>query len=410
MTKSKLRRSRNESLAKANAKNSKKNKSMDKTNTDINLNTAMIESQLETSDNSDITPDLWEEPFENEFDSDVTEAESESSSDHEFLPSTDKSMMISYKFLVNLMKLVSCPSCQKQGGLVPNVTYLCGFLVEINFLCRCKYSFCLANFSDSNINAVLIRNLVSNGIPKQAFQRWLQIGNFGADIDGEAQSTNLFTRSIAKTYKEQNDVIIEGAEAIHRTEMDHLVRANLPVVMSTDMCYAKRGYHSPAGHAALICDGKVIDARTVKRSQKPSENAFGEIVDLPANKIEQHAVEIMVKDAIQVIGPLIKQIDVDQDATIQKVLKDMKWEAEDVGRVNKFTGQQHITEDMVGQSVWPGEIPDINFDKVKTQKIGMPVWVPIVYFDWWNPNGHLRNWFLVKKIMPVWVPIVYFDW
>ena len=374
---SKLKQSRRKSLATAYKSNSNHSKSMNSTDPDMSLNTAMIETQLAAD--LDTTPDnLPQQKTPNETDTDETDdnlpsAESDSWSDQDFLPSTDNSMVIPYKFLLNLMKLVSCPGCQKQGGLVPSVTYLCGFFLEISFVCRCKYSFCWANFPDTDINAVLIRNLVANGISKQSFQRWLQIGNFGANVDGESRSINLFTVASSKTYKEQNNVIIQGAEAMQKAEIDYLYRANQKFVVSTDMCYAKRGYHSPAGHAALISNGKVIDARTIKRKSKPSDNAFGEIVDLPANKIEQHAVEIMIKDIIPVLGPLIKQIDVDQDATIQKVLKEMKWEAEDVQRVNKWTGRHEVTQDMVGKSVWDGEIPDIHFDKVKTLKFLMSV-------------------------------------
>ena len=36
----------------------------------------------------------------------------------------------------------------------------------------------------------------------------------------------------------------------------------------------------------------------------------------------------------------------------------------DVGKWNKFTGRQEITKDMVGQSVWGGQIPKIHPDKV----------------------------------------------
>ena len=379
MTKSKKRQSSSINCMKARAKSSKCNKSLNSTDGDFSLNTAMIESQFETSETEscDITPeDLLQETVSNQTDSDHTpdleqSAESECGSDQDYFPSTDKSMLITFNFLLNLLKLVSCPSCQKQGGIVPSVTYLCGFFVDINFLCRCKYSFCLANFANTEINAVLVRNLVANGIPKQAFQRWLQVGNFGANVHGEERSINLFTVASTKTYKEQNDAIIEGAERMHKIEVNRLVQANKSVIISTDMCYAKRGYHSPAGHAAILCrdsengDAKVIDARTIKRSSKPSTNAYGEIVDLPANKMEQHAVKLMIKDLIPVIGPMIKQIDVDQDAAIQTVIKELKWEAEDVHRVNKFTGLPVCSSEMVGKSVWDGQIPKIHFDKVK---------------------------------------------
>ena len=377
---SKLKQARQKSLAIAHARNPNNNKSVNSTDTNISLDTAMIESDLEVSETneSDVTPDsLPEQPNCNETDFDETpenlssSAESESWSDQDYIPSTDKTMIIGYKFLLNLMQLVCCPGCHKLGGLVPSVTYLCGFFLEINFLCRCKYSFGLANFPDTDINAVFIRNLISNGIPKQAFQRWLQVGNFGAEVHGESRSINLFTAASTRTYKEQNDVIIEGAEKIHKAEVERLVQANKPIIISTDMCYAKRGYHSPAGHAAIICkdsetgEAKVIDARTVKRSSKPSKNAYGEIVDLPANKMEQHAVKRMIKDLIPEIGPMIKQIDVDQDAAIQTVLTDMKWEAEDVQRINKFNGLPVCSPEQVGKSVWDGQIPEIHFDKVR---------------------------------------------
>lgn len=378
MTKSKHNQARQKNLAKARAQKSNNSTFASDSDTDIDLNTARIESQLETSEITDFdaTPDeLLSQATSNapEFDDTPenlsTSAESENLSDEDYLPSTDKSMIITYQFLVNLMRLVSCPDCQKQGGLVPSVTHLRGFYLEINFVCRCKYSFCLANFPDTDINAVLIRNLISNGISKQGFQRWLQVANFGADIDGKAQIVNLFTVASAKTYKQQNSVIIEEAETLQKMEVERLHQANEPIIISTDMCYAKRGYHSPAGHAALICNKKVIDARTVKRSSNPSENAFGTIVDLPANKIEQYAVEIMIKDIIPVLGPMIKQIDVDQDASIQKVLKEMKWEPKDVQRINKWNGQPACTDDMVGKSVWSGETPEIHFDKVKNMGI-----------------------------------------
>ena len=375
MTKSKKKQSLERNAAKARLNNSKNNKSPSTSETSTIFNTAMMNSQLERSDVSmlDDTPeDLIPGNNSNDCDSDVTpedlasSSESEHHTDPDFSdPKADKLMIIPFSFIQKLLNLVSCPECQNQGRINATVTNICGFSNDINFLCRCKNSFSLSNFDDTNINDVLVRNLISNGIPKQPFQRWLQVLNFGAIVDGEEYGINLFSKSSMNTYKQQNNEIIKGAEDMHKQEIDQLYRACKDVIISTDMCYAKRGYHSPAGHAALISGGKVIDARTIKRASQTSENAYGDITDKQANKIEAYAVVKMFKDVIPVIGPLITQIHVDQDASIQNVIVNMKWEAEDVSKINKFTGKQEINEDMVGQSVWGGKIPEIHPDKVK---------------------------------------------
>ena len=380
---SKSKRARLRNLAKGNRKNPNHSKSMESIDTNISFNTAAFESQLEISENSvsDVTSD--HSNSEKATDSDeiiASPSESEGCSDPDFQPNHEKLMVIPSSFIQKLMKMVCCPICMKQGGIVPSVTNLCGFFNDINFLCRCKHSFSVANFPDESINDALIRNLIVNGIPKQPFQRWLQAANFGAFVDGEEYNINLFTRNSANTFKKQNDQIIKGAEDIHKDEVSKIHQANERIIISLDGTYPKRGHHSPAGHAAMICKGKVIDARTVKRSSQPSEKAFGDIVDKPANKLEAYAIVKMLKDVIPVVGPLIEQIDVDQDATIQDVIVNMKWEQEDVGKWNKFTGRQEITQDMVGQSVWGGQIPIIHPDKVRSPK-----------------NFHVRLSFMIMK-------------
>ena len=336
---------------------------------DHSFNDALIGTQLEisSSSQSDHTPDdLREDYVSSEIESDVTPDNLDSStdsSDADFVPPADKLLIIPFSFISELLKLVSCPECLLQGGFNASVTDMTGFLNDINFLCRCKHSFCLKNFPSSDINAVLIRSLIVNGISKQQFQRVLQIGNFGANVYGEERVVNLSTVAMTKVYKQQNEEIILGAERIQRMEMNHLMRANRNVILSTDMTYAKRGYHSPVGHAALICEGKVIDARTVKRGVK-TENSFGDIVDMPANKMECYAITNMIKDAIRFLGPLITEIHIDQDAKLQTVIVNMKWEVADTQRVNKWTGRIEVTLDMVGQSVWDGQIPAIHPDKV----------------------------------------------
>ena len=368
---SKSKESRKKNLAKAWAKNANRNTSMDSFANESFLNTAMLDSQSESSDKSDNDESTNHSNSATDFDSDethVSTTESEDSADPDFLLNQDKLMVVPKSFIEKLMKMVSCSECNAKGAIDPSVTNICGFFNDINFLCRCKHSFSVSNFPDESINDALVRNLVVNGIPKQPFQRWLQVANFGAIMDGEEYGINLFTKNSMDTFKKQNDEIIKGAEDIHKDEVSKVQQANKGVTISLDGTYAKRGHHSPAGHAAMICNKKVIDARTVKRSSQPSENAFGDIVDKPANKLEAYLIIKMLKDVIPVIGPLIEQIDVDQDATIQDVIVNLKWEQEDVGKWNKFTGRQEITEDMVGQSVWGGQIPSIHPDKVLLPK------------------------------------------
>ena len=368
--KSKSKQAKHQNLAKARAKNPNHSKSMDSITPDLSLDTVILDTQPDSSQNSasDDTPDDLAQ--QNAIDSDETPDELDSSdhsdgfTDPDFMPKEDKLLIIPFSFIQKLMKLVCCPSCKGQGSIDASVTSMCGFFNDISFVCRCKQNFSLANFDDTNITDVLVRNLITNGIPKQPFQRWLQVGNFGAIVNGQECSTNLFTRNSMASYKEQNNVIIQGAEDMHKLEVERLFRANQNLIVSTDMCYAKRGYHSKAGHAALISGGKVIDARTIKRASEKSENAFGDIVDKQANKIEAYAVVKMFKDVIPVIGPLITRIDVDQDASLQDVIVNMKWEAEDLTIINKFTGRKEITEDMIGKSVWGSKIPEIYPDKV----------------------------------------------
>ena len=83
----------------------------------------------------------------------------------------------------------------------------------------------------------------------------MQIGNFGANVHGEERAVNLSSQAMMTVYKNQNEAIIEGANEIQKQAMENLHRANQPIIISTDMTYTKRGYHSPSGHAALICDG-----------------------------------------------------------------------------------------------------------------------------------------------------------
>ena len=435
---SKSKQARKQNLAKAWAKNPKHNKSTDSFASESLLNTAMLDTQSESSDKSgnDETPN--NSISATDFDSDETNAstESENSADPDFLPEEDKLMVIPVKFVRKLVKMLCCPECKEQGGIDPSVINVCGFFNDINFLCKCKHSFSVANFDDESINDALVRNLIVNGIPKQPFQRWLQVANFGAIMNGQEYGINLYTKNSMNTFEKQNDQIIKGAEEIHKDEMSKLHQANKGVTISLDGTYPKRGHHSPAGHAAMICNGKVIDARTVKRSSKPSENAFGDIVDKPANKLEAYTIVKMLKDAIPVIGPLIEQIDVDQDATIQDVIINLKWEPEDVGKWNKFTGRQEITEDMVGQSVWGGQIPQIHPDKVHLPKncyvrLGFTIlkpkrpcrkslffrkndfWVwPFGFQDYETQTAMTKKSFFPKKYFfsrAVWVSLVYFD-
>ena len=365
---SNLKKSRLETIAKANVANPKKQ--------DISLNEASMETQLELTgySESDVTPDNLSHSDVSTGDqtqSDLTpdNLDSSKSTDNEsidpdFSAPANKLMMIPFSFILSLLNMVSCPVCKLQGGFGASVTDMNGFMNDINFLCRCKHSFGLKNFPSEDINAVLIRNLIVNGIPKQQFQRVLQIGNFGANVEGEDRNVNLSSPAMMKVYKEQNDAVIEGSEALQRAEMECLMRANKKVIISTDMTYAKRGYHSPAGHAALICDGVVIDARTAKRGSKKSANAYGDIVDMPANKLERYVIQNMLKDASLYLGPLIAEIHIDQDAALQTVIENMKWEEADTKRVNKWTGRIEVTRDMIGQSVWNGQIPVIHPDKV----------------------------------------------
>ena len=361
---SKSKKSRIAALEKARAQNPKyQNQS---------LNDALICTSLEINDNSDSenTPEdlLAEIETNQKSDSDVTPDLIpdfiDESKDPDFSPLPPKVMVIPDSFLALIMQFVACISCQRVGGIVPNVTKASEFQNEVTFTCRCKHSFTLQTFPDTNINEVFIRNAVANGIPKQPFQRFLQVGNFGANVDGKEVGINLFSRQSMNIYKQQNQVIIDGAEQIHKEEVTDLFRANQDVTISADGSYPKRGYHSPAGHVAFICNKKVIDAKTVKRSNQKSETAYGDIQPIPANKIEEYGITQMLKHLIPYIGPLITQIDLDQDATLHKVIENMKWSAEDVEVVNKWTGKKEITQDMVGQSVWQGKVPRICFDKV----------------------------------------------
>ena len=359
---SKAKKQRLESIAKARAQNPK--------HTNLNKNNNSNVTQLEIGNNSesDVTPEdlIVDDELLQVSDSDHTpeDLDLSDSQDPDFLPLPPKLMIIPDSFLALLMQFVLCSSFKKQGQILPNVTRATEFQNEITFVCRCKNSFSLQTFPNNNINEVLIRNAVSNGIQKQPFQRFLQIGNFGANVDGKEVGINLFTRNSSEIYKQTNQQIIDGAEQMHKEEVEHLFRANQAVTISYDASYPKRGYHSPAAHAALICDKKVIDATTVKRASHTSETAYGDIIDKPANKLEKYAMTKMLKQLIPHIGPLIVQIDLDQDASLQKVIETMKWTAEDVEIVNKWTGKKEITEDMIGESVWGGKIPKICIDKV----------------------------------------------
>ena len=364
---SKARKQRLDSLAKATAKNPNHNKN---NNSNLSFNDALIGTQLDATDHSESDTNL-EDQIENHEPSDESDSDatpeiltSEDSQDPDYASLPPKNMVIPDSFLVQTMKKVACIECGKAGGIVPNVTKASEFHNEVTFTCRCKHSFSLETFPDTNINQVLIRNAVANGIPKQPFQRFLQVGNFGANVDGKEVGINLFSKQSMNIYKEQNQVIIDGAEQIHKEEVDHLFRANQEVTVSGDGCYAKRGYHSPAGHVAFICNKTVIDAKTVKRGSQKSETAYGDIQPIPANKIEEYGITHMLKHLIPYIGPLITQIDLDQDASLHKVIENMKWTAEDVEIVNKWTGRKEITQDMVGQSVWQGRLPRICYDKV----------------------------------------------
>ena len=307
---------------------------------------------------SDTTPEDLSQPAES-----ISDPASDSSSSTEFSAPADRLLIIPFSFILSLLKMISCPMCKEQGRFSASVTYMNGFLNDINFLCRCKHNFSLMNFPDFDINAVLIRNLITNGISKQQFQRVLQVGNFGANVEGVDRSVNLSTKSMMTVYNVQNDEIIQGAHRIQKAAMDDLHRANTGITISTDMTYTKRGYHSPAGHAALICNGQVIDSRTAKRGKK-TDKSYGDIVDMPANKLESYVIKNMIKDAILYLGPLIQQIDIDQDATLQTVIENMKWEEADTKRPSKWTGQIEVTADMIGKSVWNGKMPKINADKV----------------------------------------------
>jgi len=332
------------------------------------VNEPLIDTQLEISGSSqsDHTPDdLLQDNVPLDSESDLTPDDLSSSSDPDFIAPADKLLIIPFSFILSLLKMVCCPACKVQGGFDASVTYMNGFLNDINFLCRCKNSFSLKNFPDNDINSVLIRSLITNGISKQQFQRVLQIGNFGANVHGEERAVNLSSQAMMTVYKNQNEAIIEGANEIQKQAMENLHRANQPIIISTDMTYTKRGYHSPSGHAALICDGEVVDARTAKRGTTKSRDAYGDIVDMPANKLECYVIKNMVKDALLYLGPLIERIDIDQDATLQTVIENMKWEEADTRRVNKWTGRIEVTPDMIGKSVWDGQPPAIYADKVR---------------------------------------------
>ena len=407
---SKAKKQRLESIAKARAQNPK--------HTNKNNNSNVTQLDISNNSESDVTPEdlIVDDELLQVSDSDHTpeDLDLSDSQDPDFLPLPPKLMIIPDSFLALLMQFVLCSSCKKQGQILPNVTRATEFQNEITFVCRCKHSFSLQTFPNNNINEVLIRNAVSNGIQKQPFQRFLQIGNFGANVDGKEVGINLFTRNSSEIYKRTNQQIIDGAEQMHKEEVEHLFRANQAVKISYDASYPKRGYHSPAAHGALICNKKVIDATTVKRASHTSETAYGDIVDKPANKLEQYAITKMLKHLIPHIGPLIVQIDLDQDASLQKVIETMKWTAEDVEIVNKWTGRKEITQDMIGKSVWGGKIPKIHYDKVslfqlasflvpnsnrvnitsfefRTQKRWISPLLSSEHFWFWYPNSNQVN-------------------
>ena len=391
---SKAKKSRLAALEKAKAKNpNHQNQSM---------NEAMIFSMLEMSDDSDsdITPgDLHDEDetsqkADADLTPDLTPELMNESSDTDFSPLPPKNMVVPDSFLVQIMKNVACIECGKPGGIIPSVTKASEFQNEVTFTCRCKHSFNLQTFPDTNINEVLIRNAVANGIPKQPFQRFLQVGNFGANVDGKELGINLFSRRSMNIYKQQNQVIIDGAKEIHKNEVTDLFRANKAITISGDGSYPKRGYHSPAGHVSFICNKKVIDAATVKRGTHKSDTAYGDIQPIPANKIEQYGITQMLKHLIPHIGPLITQIDLDQDASLYKVIENMKWSAEDVETVNKWTGKKEITEDMIGKSVWGGKMPKICFDKVS---LFIKRITKLAILE--NQNGHFRLfWYKIARM------------
>ena len=69
-----------------------------------------------------------------------------------------------------------------------------GFYNEFNFTCKynCQFNFDLGNLQNGKrANAVMVRNMIANGIPKERFQRWLQVGNFGAVVNNQEKSINL---------------------------------------------------------------------------------------------------------------------------------------------------------------------------------------------------------------------------
>ena len=241
---SKARKQRLDAVAKARAKNPCNNNN----NSNISLNDALIDTQLETTDHSESDTNLEDqicnhEPTD-EYDSDATPeilVPSDDSQDPDYSALPSKNMVVPDSFLVQVMKNVACIECGKPGGIVPNVTKASEFQNEVTFTCRCKHSFSLQTFPDTNINEVLIRNAVANGIPKQPLQRFLQVGNFGANVDGKEVGINLFSKQSMNIYKQQNQVIIDGAEQIHKEEVKDLFRANQGVIISGDGSYPKRG-------------------------------------------------------------------------------------------------------------------------------------------------------------------------
>ena len=180
---SKAKKQRLQAVVKARAKNPKY--------ANLTKNIDIIDTQLEISNNSesDVTPEdlIVDDEILQVSDSDHTPEDLElpDSQDPDFLPLPPKLMIIPDSFLALLMQFVLWSACKKQGQILPSVTTATEFQNEITFVCRCKQSFSLQTFPNNNINEVLIRAAVSNGIQKQPFQRFLQIGNFGANVDGK---------------------------------------------------------------------------------------------------------------------------------------------------------------------------------------------------------------------------------
>ena len=159
---SKARKQRLDSLAKARA-NNKNN------NSNVSLNDALIGTQLETTDHSESDTNL-EDQIDNhelfdEYDSDSTPeilVTSDDSRDPDYSALPPKVMLILDSYLARLMQNVACIECKMPGGIVPSVTKASEFQNEVTFTCRCKHSFSLSTFPETNINEVMIRNAVAN--------------------------------------------------------------------------------------------------------------------------------------------------------------------------------------------------------------------------------------------------------